>query len=187
MEMHTSAEQFHHGNLNMNPKKGADKRLFIDLDICSSGECQDCNLKCSYYYHENNNGIYSVAELATFILVCRKCEEPHCVNACPEDALEQQQDKGKILVRHVMRCISCKSCSHACPYGTIYPENLPFLAHNCDFCLDRRDKKAEPLCISSCPLGALKLVSANKELEENTFLVGDNIIVHSTHWQWEKA
>ena len=91
MEMHTSAEQFHHGNLNMNPKKGADKRLFIDLDICSSGECQDCNLKCSYYYHENNNGIYSVAELATFILVCRKCEEPHCVNACPEDALEQQQ------------------------------------------------------------------------------------------------
>jgi Fe-S-cluster-containing dehydrogenase component len=185
--MHTSAEQFHHGKLNIHPKPDGHKRLFIDLDICASGECPECSIKCSYLYHENNNGIYSVAELATFTLVCRKCEEPHCVNACPVDALEQQKDKGKILVRHAMRCIGCKSCSHACPYGTIYPENLPFLIHNCDFCLDRRDKKNEPLCIASCPLGALKLVEGDKELDENTFLVGDNLIVHSTHWQYEKA
>ena len=185
--MSTSAEQLHQGKLDTNPKKEKDKKLFIDLDVCSAGECKDCKLECSLFYHPGNNGIVSVAELATYVLVCRKCEEPHCVNSCPKDALEQQKEKDKILVRHNMRCISCKSCSHACPYGTIYPELVPFLIHNCDFCLDRRGDKNEPLCIKSCPHGALSLKSGDSKLDENTFLVGDNIIVHSTHWEWEKA
>jgi Fe-S-cluster-containing dehydrogenase component len=185
--MSTSAEQIHQKNINTAPQKGKDKRLFIDLDICSLGQCKDCVLKCSYFYHPQNNGIISIAELCIYYLVCRRCEEPHCVNACPVDALEQQKDKNKLLIRHNMRCISCKSCSHACPYGTIYPENVPLIIHNCDFCLDRRDKKGEPLCITSCPHGALSLKPADADLPEHTFLVGDNIIAHSTHWEWEKA
>ena len=183
----TSAEQIHQGRLNLKPPKGKDKRLFIDLDICSRGECEKCVIQCSYLYHPNNIGIVSVAELATYALVCRSCEEPHCVNACPVEALEQQKDKNKLLIRHNMRCISCKSCSHACPYGTIYPENVPLLIHNCDFCIDRREQKDEPLCIKSCSYGALSLKEGDIELNENTFLVGDNLIVHSTHWQREKA
>ncbi|MBN1521589.1 MAG: 4Fe-4S dicluster domain-containing protein [Candidatus Aureabacteria bacterium] len=188
--MKTSAEQLHQGQLNLSPEKGRDKRLFIDLDRCATGECKECVIQCSYCYHPQkpgNNGIISVAELATYALVCRRCEEPHCVNACPVDALEQQKEKNKLLVRHNMRCISCRSCSHACPYGTIYPENVPFLIHNCDFCLDRRNNNDEPLCIKTCPFGALSLKEADAELDENTFLVGNNIIVHSTHWEWEKA
>lgn len=188
--MSTSAEQIHQGKLNMKPKKGKDARLYIDLDICASGECKECKLDCSYFYHRQypgNNGIVSVAELATYALVCRRCEEPHCVKACPQEALEQLEEKDNLLVRHNMRCISCKSCSHACPYGAIYPELVPLLTHNCDFCLDRRGVKDEPLCIKSCPYGALSLKSGDTKLDENTFLVGDNIIVHSTHWQREKA
>lgn len=185
--MSTSAEQLHHSRINTEPKKGQDLRLFIDLDICSSGQCKGCNIKCSYNYHPQNIGIISVAELATYYLVCRRCEEAHCVNACPVDALEQQKDKNKLLIRHNMRCISCKSCSHACPYGTIFAEHVPYFVHNCDFCLGRREKKGEPLCISSCSYGALKLVKGDITLDEDTFYVGENIIVHSTHWQWEKA
>ena len=164
-------------------------RLFIDLDVCASGECEKCVIQCSYLYHRqtNNVGIVSVAELATYALVCRKCEEPHCVKACPEEALEKQEEKDNILIRHKMRCISCKSCSHACPYGTIYPEFVPQLAHKCDFCLDRRSEKDEPLCIKTCPYGALSLKNVPSKLDENTFLVGDNLIVHSTHWDREKA
>ncbi len=185
--MSTSAEGIHQGKLNIEPKKGKDKRLFIDLDICSSGECKECEIKCSYFYQPDNNGIVSVAELATYALVCRKCEEPHCVNSCPVEALEQQKDKDKLLMRHNMRCISCKSCSHACPYGTIYPENVPFLIHNCDFCLDRRAEKEEPLCIKSCAYGALSLKAGDIKLDKDTFLVGDNLLVHSRHWDREKA
>jgi len=195
--MSSSAEQIHQGKLRLQPKKGKDKRLFIDLDICAAGECKQCEIKCSYLYHQQdskdndtgNNGIISVVELATYALVCRKCEEPHCVNACPVEALEQQKDKDKdkLLIRHNMRCISCKSCSHACPYGTIYPELVPLLIHNCDFCLDRRQEKYQPLCISSCPYSALSIKEGDLDLDENTFLVGDNLIVHSTHWDREKA
>jgi len=185
--MSTSAEQLYHAQVDIEPEKGQDQRLFIDLDICNSEQCQKCNIKCSYYYHPQNNGIISVAELATYYLVCRRCEEAHCVKACPVDALEQQEDKNKLLIRHNMRCISCKSCSHACPYGTILVEHVPLMVHNCDFCLERRHKKGEPLCITTCSYKALKLIKADTELDDNTYLVGKNIIVHSTHWQWEKA
>jgi Fe-S-cluster-containing dehydrogenase component len=185
--MSTSAEQIHQGKANMQPEKKKGKRLFIDLDICGSGKCKKCEIECSYFYHTGNNGIISVVELATYYLVCRRCEEPHCVNACPVEALEQQEDKDKLLIRHNMRCISCKSCSYACPYGTIYPELVPLLIHNCDFCLDRLKDKGQPLCIKSCPYGALSLKDPEDALDENTFLVGDNLIVHSTHWDREKA
>lgn len=185
--MYTSAEQLHQDRMSLKPKESGEAKLFIDLDICATGECEKCVIHCSFFYHPDNNGIISVAELAGYALLCRRCEEAHCVNACPEEALEQDKEKDKLLVRHNMRCISCKSCSHACPYGTIYPELLPLLIHNCDFCLDRRTKGNEPLCIKSCPYGALRLESGNVEPDKNTFFVGDNIIVHSTHWQWEKA
>ncbi len=189
--METSAVEFHQGTLDLNPEPGDHKRLFIDLDICS-GECKECVVECSYFYHPFNNGIRSVIELATFALVCRRCENPHCVNSCPVDALEQQKDKNNMLIRHNMRCISCKTCSHACPYGTIYPENVPYLINICDYCLDRRENSnandiKDPICIKTCPYGALSLKKPEKELPENTFLVGKNLIVHSTHWRREKA
>ena len=185
--MATSAEQIHQGKINTEPRKGKDKRLFVDLDVCSAGECKECVIKCSYFYHPQNLGIISVVELAAYYLVCRRCEEAHCVNACPVEALERQEDKDNLLVRHNMRCISCKSCAHACPYGAIYPELVPLLVHNCDFCLDRRGQKDEPLCIKTCPYGALSLKEAGRKLDENTFLVGDNLIIHSTHWNREKV
>ena len=79
--MSTSAEQLHQGSINMEPKKGSDVRLFIDLDVCSTGECKECEIQCSYFYHTANNGVVSIAELATYFLVCRRCEDPHCVAA----------------------------------------------------------------------------------------------------------
>jgi Fe-S-cluster-containing dehydrogenase component len=185
--MYTSAEQIHQGKLSASPKEGGGAKLYIDLDRCAGSECEKCVIRCSFFYHPGNNGIISVTELATYALVCRRCEEPHCVNSCPKDALEQDKEKEKLLVRHNMRCVSCKTCSHACPYGAIYTELVPLLIHNCDFCLDRRSETGEPLCITSCPYGALSLKSGDIEPDENTFPVGDNIIVHSTHWQWERA
>lgn len=187
LRMISSAEQMHHGKFNTAPQKGSDERLFIDLDICATHQCPECPVQCSYYDLTNNNGIHSVTELATYALVCRRCEDPHCVQACPVHALEQQKDKGNMLIRHNMLCISCQSCSHACPYGTIYPDYVPLLIHNCDFCLDRRGEQEEPLCVKTCPNGALQLRRGDSELDENTFLVGDHLIVHSTHWEREKA
>ena len=185
--MATSTEQIHQGRLNLDPERGAETRLFVDLNICQSSDCKLCTVECSYFYHPENNGVLSIAELASYSLVCRKCEEPHCVAACPSDALEQQDDRDKQLIRHNMRCVSCKTCSHSCPYGTIYPENVPLMIHICDFCLDRRHVEDEPLCVKTCEIGALRLQGSEEDLGDDDFLVGDNLIIHSTHWMREKA
>jgi len=173
------------------------KRLYIDLDICSgicpgrggpkAGKrvCRECVVECSYFYHSGNNGIYSVREIAVYCLICRKCEEAHCVNACRYGAIEKQPDN--LLIRHGMKCVGCKSCSYACPYGTIYPEVLPYVFSNCDFCLDRRKDKGDPICIPTCPYGALALKDAEFNPDENTFLTGENILVHFSGWLREKA
>ena len=175
----TSIDQLH-GNLD----EGISgvKKLFIDLDICNSDQCDECVVDCSYFYHPVNNGMISLIELATYVLVCRKCEEPHCINACPKEALEKLEEPDGMLVRHTVRCVSCRSCSHACPYGTIYPELTPHLTNICDYC-EGRD---EFTCVPTCPYGALSVVDDTFE-GENVFKVGSRIVAHSIHWDKDKA
>jgi len=181
----TTAGQLHQGPGE--PAASSGDALYLDLDICTGSICSKCVVDCSYFFHTgSNNGMISAIELATYSLVCRKCEEPHCVKSCPKDALEQMKEADRMLVRHTVRCVSCRSCSHACPYGTIYPELVPKFADNCDYCLDRRGR-GSPVCIPTCPYGALKLVPGDTELGERTFRVGRRLIVHSTHWSREKA
>lgn len=160
------------------------KNFFVDLDICST-RCTKCVVGCSYYYHPENNGIYPLRELLTYMLICRKCEEAHCVNSCPQNAIEKKEDN--ILKRYYMRCIGCKSCVHACPYGTIYPELVPYINSKCDLCLDRRNQKDQPVCINTCPYGALSVKDTETDEEKHIYAVADNIVVHSTHWIREKA
>jgi Fe-S-cluster-containing hydrogenase component 2 len=169
-----------HGQLDAIESPADGKKLFIDLDICNSEQCEKCVIECSYFYHPVNTGIISLIELATYALICRQCEEPHCVNSCPKDALEKQQDG--MLLRHTVRCVSCRTCSHACPYGTIYPEIVPHLANICDYCEGREDYT----CVPTCPYGALS-VSDKAPEGENVFELGNRLVVHSTHWDRGQA
>ncbi|MFH1901740.1 MAG: hypothetical protein ABIK26_05775, partial [Candidatus Omnitrophota bacterium] len=69
-----------------------------------------------------------------------------------------------------------------CPFGAIYTENGPYLINYCDFCFDRMGYVGVTRCIESCSYGDLSLKEANIELDENTFLVVDILLVHSTQW-----
>ncbi|MGM0441481.1 MAG: 4Fe-4S dicluster domain-containing protein [Elusimicrobiota bacterium] len=88
--------------------------LAIDLD-----KCFDCK-KCK----DTAPGIYSYVEKGIRELVCRHCENPPCVAACPVDALEKKE--GENLVRYKMLCVSCKQCSSACPVGANPPAVLSY-------------------------------------------------------------
>ncbi len=177
----TSLDQAYGVGVDPAPCEGG--RLYVDLDICCSDTCEECVVDCSYFFHPVNNGLISLIELATFALVCRRCENPHCVASCPVEALERT-DRDGLVVRYRMRCVKCKSCSHACPYGTIYPEILTHLANICDYCAER----GGPTCVSTCPHGALKAVPADYEpKDEHEFLIGDRLVVRSTHWERERA
>ena len=166
------------------------KRLYIDLDICS--KCPECVITCSYFYHPQpfseafrgpqriaNMGITSLREYATFSLFCRQCEEAPCVTACYHDALEKQSDG--VLKRYKMRCTSCKSCSIACPFGTILPDFIPYLDSHCDYCIGRLDKEL-PACIKTCSYNAIEFKEIKEDPENNIYLIGEHLAVKSQKW-----
>lgn len=155
------------------------KRLFVDLEICR--KCEECTAKCSYPYHPENKGVISLLEMVTAMEVCRKCEEAPCVAACPKEALEKQADGN--LKRYSMRCIGCNTCTLACPFGTMYPEIIPYLGSQCDYCAGRLGDGEEPLCVKTCPEGAVKFIEVEESEEKNIHFVGDNLAVHAIPWK----
>ncbi len=60
------------------------KKILIDLDLYT--ENKDKDFGCSYFYHSENKGVRSLLELATYAIICRKCELAPCVTACPTGA-----------------------------------------------------------------------------------------------------
>lgn len=155
------------------------KRLFIDLEICA--KCKECVVTCSYFYHPENNGITNLREYATFVLLCRRCEDAPCTNSCYHQALEKQKDG--VLKRYRMLCTSCKSCSIACPFGVILPGFIPYLDSRCDYCINRRTEVPE--CVKTCPYKALDFKEVEENLEKNIYLIGENLAVHSRKWEKE--
>lgn len=154
------------------------KRLFIDLNKCDA--CEKCSVNCAYFYRPQvaDHGLLFLREMATFALVCRRCENPSCVAACKFDALERQADG--ILKRHNLRCVSCKSCSYACPFGTIYPETVPFYVSRCDFCVRMDD--ANPPCVTSCNGQAIEFREVDEAPKDGVFLVGAHLAVRAPRW-----
>ena len=47
--------------------------------------------------------------------VCQHCKDAPCVKVCPTGATYQTED-GQVLVNKE-KCIGCKMCMAACPYG----------------------------------------------------------------------
>jgi Fe-S-cluster-containing dehydrogenase component len=155
------------------------KKLFIDLEKLHNNE--NVSAGCSYYYENKNAGINRLRELAQFLFTCRKCENSACVNACPREALQRDMD-GKIT-RFTMRCVSCKSCSIACPFGIISPDTVPYITSQCDVCVDRSDKE-EPLCVKTCSVeGALKFIEVEESEKDDIYLIGKHIAVHAKPWK----
>lgn len=156
------------------------KRLLIDLEACY--KCKQCTAGCSYLSHPENKGIISLLELVSRAEICRKCKEAPCVNACPNEALERQPDG--VLKRYGMRCTGCESCVLACPFGAIYPEIVPFLTSQCDYCLGSANGD-KPECVKSCPEKAVQYVEVEESKEKDIRLIGDKLAVHALPWRKE--
>lgn len=162
------------------------KRLFIDTEKLL--ELNPGDIKCEYLYHGENNGLLSIIEIAEFAVFCRQCPEAHCVKACPKDALERQPD-GTVK-RYNLRCVGCKSCVYACPFGTLFPETINYVTTHCDYCLEQMEKNPEykPLCVESCPNGAIKFIEIEEENpEEGIFVVGKHLAVKSMNWRFKEG
>jgi electron transport protein HydN len=102
--------------------------------------------------------------------MCRQCEDAPCANVCPNGAI--RRDEGFV---HVMqeRCIGCKTCVVACPYGAMEVVVRPVIRHSgaglnvraekaeankCDLC---HHSESGPACIQACPTKALVCIDRN--------------------------
>lgn len=155
------------------------KRLVIDMYKCD--ECTECTVKCGYMYQPDvtDHGLRDLREQISFMLICRRCEEPSCVAACRFSAIERQE--SSIIKRYNMRCVSCKCCSQACPFGTIYPELVPFYAVKCDYCM-RSMTSGDLSCISNCAKKAVEYREVDEVNEKGVFLINEHLAAKSPKW-----
>jgi formate dehydrogenase iron-sulfur subunit len=105
---------------------------------------------------------------------CMHCQHPACVSACPVSAL--QKTACGAVVYDAARCIGCRYCMMACPFGIPkfeWNEPIP-LIRKCTFCADRQEDGLEPACADACPTGALLfgdraalIAEAEKRIQEH--------------------
>ncbi|MDP8238848.1 MAG: 4Fe-4S dicluster domain-containing protein [Candidatus Hatepunaea meridiana] len=104
------------------------------------------------------------------LVLCNHCDNPPCVRACPTGATFKRDDGIVMMDWH--RCIGCRYCLAACPYGSRsfnwrdpkpaikeekpnYPTRMRGIVEKCTFCDERLAKGQMPACVDACPVGAL--------------------------------
>ncbi len=108
--------------------------MVIDLDKCVG--CQTCSLACKAennvpygspeehvrrtapFWHKVfavSHGEYPAVSLDVIPMPCMHCDNPPCVTVCPAKATYKREDG--VVIQNFRRCIGCKYCIVACPYG----------------------------------------------------------------------
>lgn len=87
-------------------------------------------------------------------LSCFHCEDPWCVPACPNKAIQKRAEDGIVFIDQ-NRCVGCRSCIMACPWSAPQWDAVKGKAVKCDFCIDRLQEGHKPACVTACPAGCL--------------------------------
>ena len=82
---------------------------------------------------------------------CMHCEDAPCQKVCPTHATYTTDD-GVVLV-DPERCIGCKYCMAACPYGSRIQIEATGIIEKCRFCY-HDDQVGSPACVGTCVTGA---------------------------------
>ena len=91
-------------------------------------------------------------------IACNHCEEAACILACPTGAAHRKVENGPVFIDK-NKCIGCKMCIQACPFGVITLNAEGKSALKCDLCIERQAKGEDPACVSACPTGSLSFSS----------------------------
>jgi Fe-S-cluster-containing dehydrogenase component len=104
-------------------------------------------------------GAFPGTETIHFPKSCLHCQDPPCVPVCPTGASYKRKEDGIVLVDYD-KCIGCKYCAWACPYGARELDEERQVMTKCTLCVDRiYDEKLpkedrKPACVKACPTGA---------------------------------
>jgi len=100
---------------------------------------------------------------SSFLTLCNHCEKPACVRACPTKATFKRADGIVLMDFH--RCIGCRFCMAACPYGSRsfnfrdprpfikqinpkFPTRMKGVVEKCNFCAERLAVGEIPACVA---------------------------------------
>lgn len=160
---------------NTNPKQNA---FLIDLTKCTG--CRGCQVACKQWNqleaedteffsgegYQNPPAISEYTftrikfrdyqkngenEFAFYKEMCMHCDDPACASVCPVGAFEKTAE-GPVIYK-ADRCIGCRFCMIACPFGIPkyeWSKGLP-LVKKCTGCYSRIKEGLEPACATACP------------------------------------
>jgi len=98
------------------------------------------------------------------LALCNHCGNPSCVRVCPTKATFKRPDG--IVMMDFHRCIGCRYCMAACPYGSRsfnfadprrflkeqnpdFPTRTKGVVEKCTFCAERLDEGKRPACVEA--------------------------------------
>jgi Fe-S-cluster-containing dehydrogenase component len=115
----------------------------------------------------HNPFLSEAAEHRPYLVLCNHCENPPCVRACPTKATFKRDWDG-IVAMDMHRCIGCRFCMAACPYGARsfnfrdprqgliekemnqqYPTRMIGVVEKCNFCSERLSQGLMPACVEA--------------------------------------
>lgn len=109
---------------------------------------------------------------------CRHCLEPACMSVCPVNAFSRTAEGA--VVYDPKRCIGCRYCMMACPFGIPryeWDSAVPYIK-KCTLCSHRISRGKQPACTEACPTQATifgprheLLQIARKRLQENSHYI----------------
>jgi len=139
--------------------------IAVDASLCRG--CEACMLACALVHEGISNPLLSrvlvskdMAHYTFEIILCQQCAEPACIQACPANAI-LQDDRGVTAIQEP-DCIQCGLCAEDCPYRAIFYDLAADRYFKCDLC---PQLPSGPACVNICPVGALSLQSATGLVE----------------------
>jgi len=130
------------------------KVLTIDISKCTG--CRSCEYACSFIHTGAFNRWDSRIIIShfpdDFIFIptmCTQCEEAYCVSVCPTNALSKNYETG-VVDFDKYKCVGCKQCVIACPWGSIKLNHTGKEIIKCDMC------GGDPECVKVCHTKALE-------------------------------
>lgn len=124
--------------------------------------CRSCELVCSLHHEGECNPAFSRIRISLNLFkseaeshVCKQCEDPECLKACPVEAIRMDEENGIYIILE-SECTACGLCAEACPYNSkkkilfFNPARKVYV--KCDLC------SGNPQCVQICPSKALRYV-----------------------------